>query len=349
MTTGSLVYAAHQQATTARRAVVHATLDKGLSAPLTAVLGTVLDVAWSNPTAAQIKATGATGVIGYLSNDPTKNLSAGQVSSYVLAGIRVGTVWETTQGRALAGYAAGQADARQAEAQRAAIGLPPTLLHRAAVDTDTTWASVAAYFEGWASIVGKSRVTPYGGYKVTTGAYGYGLRRAWQTLAWSGGRLDTNAALYQNGHSALNGAADVNTILAADWGQYPPLEAQDMTLTEADLKVLLGTDGVLAAPPDAADIKTNPFWAWASHITNTTTNVRAILRELRAFVTAAGTDGTALKAQCAANGTGISALSAEVDAVRTAVESISATGITDAQADALVTKILDGLSARLAG
>jgi hypothetical protein len=220
---GALLYAAHRAASTLRRAAVHDALAKGLSAPLTAVLGTVLDIAWAKPTAAQIRAAGAVGVIGYLSNDTSKNLSASQVGSYVLAGVRVGTVWETTAGRALAGYAAGQADARSAEQQRKAVGLPATSLHRFAVDTDTTWNAVAPYFEGCASVLGKGRTAAYGGYKITTGAYGYGLRRNWQTIAWSGGRLDPNAALYQNGRTALGGDADINAILAADWGQYPSI------------------------------------------------------------------------------------------------------------------------------
>lgn len=330
---GSLVYAAHAAATTARRAAVHAAEAQGLAAPEAATgLGTVLDVAWANPTAAQIKAAGAVGVIGYLSNDPTKNLTPAQVSAYVLAGIRVGTVYETTQGRALAGYAAGQADARSAEQQRIGLGLPPTLLHRAAVDTDTTWASVAAYFEGWASIVGKTRVTPYGGYKITTGAYGYGLRRAWQTLAWSGGKLDPNAALYQNGKSALNGAADQNTILAADWGQYPAWETPDMTLSmPGDLRALVSTDGVLAGPADAADHATNPFWTWASHITGTTTAVRRILSLVQPFVS---TDVPALKAQLAA--------------LQTAVSELETVTLTDAQVAAISAQLGAAVAADLA-
>lgn len=241
---GALLYAAHRAAATSRRAAVHDALTKGLDAPLTeeqqaaaAALGTVLDIAWAKPTAAQIRAAGASGVIGYLSHDTTKNLTASQVSSYVLDGVRVGTVWETTAGRALAGYAAGQSDAREAESQRKVIGLPPTSLHRFAVDTDTTWASVAPYFEGCASVLGKGRTAAYGGYKVTTGAYGYGLRRNWQTIAWSGGRLDPNAALYQNGRTALGGDADINTVLAADWGQYPSTGGNDVSTPIADADI----------------------------------------------------------------------------------------------------------------
>ena len=337
---GSLVYAAHQQAATRRRDAVHATLEQGLAAPLTAVLGTVIDVAWSKPSPAQVKATGATGLIGYFSHDTTKNLTPAQVSAYVLAGIGVAPVWETTAGRALAGYAAGQQDARDAVVQRDACGFLPSQIIRAAVDTDTTWPSVAAYFEGFASIVGKPQTAPYGGYKITTAAYAAGYRRCWQTLAWSGGRLDTNAALYQNGRSALNGAADVNTILAADWGQYPPLEA-NMAITAADVKTIVSTDNVLAGPPDAPDHDTNPFWTWASHITGTTNNTRALLKNV-----------AALQAQAASNGSGISALTAKVDALAADVAALASLTLTDAQVAAISAQlgaaVADVLAARLA-
>jgi hypothetical protein len=232
-------------ATQVRREAVHAafaarSLQEAAAhvAVKAASLGTVIDVAWFNPTVAQVQSVGAVGVIGYLSTDSTKNLSGNQVQEYTAAGIAVGTVWETTAGRALAGHAAGVADAKAAEAQRKDIGLPATHLHRAAVDTDTTWAAVSAYFAGWASVVGIGRIAPYGGVKIAAGAYAAGYRRCWQTLAWSNGQVDPHAVLYQSGGTLLSGQADINHILAPDWGQYPPLET-DMALTSADILALL--------------------------------------------------------------------------------------------------------------
>lgn len=232
-------------ATRDRRAVVHAAFAAlsrqqvaAHAALAAASLGTVIDVAWFNPTVTQVKAVGAVGVIGYLSTDATKNLSGAQVQQYTAAGIAVGTVWETTAGRALAGRAAGVSDAQAAEVQRKDIGLPATHLHRAAVDTDTSWSSVSAYFAGWASVVGIGRIAPYGGVKVVAGAYAAGYRRCWQTLAWSNGQVDPHAVLYQSGGTLLSGQADINHILAPDWGQYPPLET-DMALTSADILALL--------------------------------------------------------------------------------------------------------------
>lgn len=341
---GSLVYAAHRQATTARRAAVAAAAARGETALLPATAAaTVLDIAWANPTAAQIKATGASGVIGYLSEDPTKNLTASQVSAYVLGGVRVGTVWETTAGRAMAGYAAGQADARAAEAQRVSIGLPPTSLHRAAVDTDTTWATVAPYFEGWASVVGKTRLAAYGGYKITAGAYGYGLRRNWQTLAWSGGRLDPNAALYQNGRTALSGAADVNTVLAADWGQYPPLEAPVSTPTPEDIANAVWHFPLVDAENNQP-VTPAAVMAWmdrmhGNQVTDITAAVTAVQSALTTRVIDVDTKVQAIGGELAAQ---LTAISGKIDALET-------TGLTDAQLTVLAAKVADVLAARLAG
>lgn len=185
-----------------------------------------IDIAWDRPTTADIKASGAVGVLRYFSNDSTKNLTAAEVGEYHAAGLGVADVWETTTGRATQGYAAGAADARAAEAQRAADGLPADQTIYLAVDEDTSWASVQPYFDGAASVLGNDahgipRTGVYGGFAVIEGAHAHGLRRLWQTLAWSGGQRSAHAVLYQDGSTLFSGGADVNQILAADWGQYP--------------------------------------------------------------------------------------------------------------------------------
>lgn len=61
----------------------------------------------------------------------------------------------------------------------------------------------------------------------------------------------------------------------ADWagagnGYDVALDPADINkIADAVYTKLLKTDGVLAGPADAADIKTNPFWTWQSHITST--------------------------------------------------------------------------------
>jgi hypothetical protein len=197
----------------------------------------VLDIAWERPTVAEILAVGnVVGVIRYASTDPTKNLTAAEVAAYHAAGIGTAMIWETTTGRATQGYQAGVDDAGLALAQRQADGLPDDEPIYAAVDTDTDWPSVADYFRGFHDVVGSDSqgiplTGPYGGFHVIEGAYADGYRHLWQTLAWSNGQVSSHAVLYQDGRTALSGNADINQVLAPDWGQYPRPEA-DMTPQE---------------------------------------------------------------------------------------------------------------------
>jgi hypothetical protein len=218
----------------------------------------VLDIAWERPTVAEILAVGnVVGVIRYASTDPTKNLTAAEVAAYHAAGIGTAMVWETTTGRATQGYQAGVDDAGLAMAQRQADGLPDDEPIYAAVDTDTDWPSVADYFRGFHDVVGSDSqgiplTGPYGGFHVIEGAYADGYRHLWQTLAWSNGQVSSHAVLYQDGRTALGGAADINQVLAPDWGQYPRPEV-DMPLTPADVDTILNhrMPGFAAVPgPD---------------------------------------------------------------------------------------------------
>lgn len=242
---------------------------------------TVIDIAWDRPTTAQIKALGVAGVIRYFSSDPTKNLTAAEVTDYHAAGLGVGTVFEDSATRALAGYAAGVADAQKAETQRRAVGLPADQVIHFAVDTDTTWTAVEAYFAGAHSVLGNTadglrRTGVYGGIKVVDGAAAAGYHYLWQTLAWSAGQLSSHATLYQNGRTQFAGQADVNQVLAADWGQYPrpvppkppapqPTFLEDDMLAylpliaaDTDVDVPVEPAGTLAAPQGA--VKNGPIY-----------------------------------------------------------------------------------------
>lgn len=200
----------------------------------------VIDIAWARPTVAQIKTTGAVGVMRYFSTDTTKNLHPSDVAALHAAGLGVGDVWETTTGRATQGYQDGIDDATIADGQRRADGLPADQVVYFAVDEDTSWPSVADYFRGAAVVLGQHRVGVYGGYSVIEGAYAAGYRYLWQTLAWSGGRRSAHACLYQNGRTVLSGNADVNDVLAPDWGQYPH-PSGDEPMTPADVQLFLNT------------------------------------------------------------------------------------------------------------
>src|SRR5262245_1036236 len=83
-----------------------------------------VDYAWSHPTPAALKAAGARFVCRYLSPDSTKNLSKTEAAALAAVGIWCVAVWESNAGRALAGTAAGTADAKTALAQATAAGMP---------------------------------------------------------------------------------------------------------------------------------------------------------------------------------------------------------------------------------
>jgi hypothetical protein len=263
-----------------------------------------IDVAWARPSVAQIKGVGAQFVCRYFSGDPKKNLHADEVTAYHAAGLGTVVVWETTAGRATAGKAAGVADAKAAEVQRKAVGLPADMVLHFAVDVDTSWSSVQAYFDGVISVLGLARTGCYGGVKVINGAYGHGIRFLWQTVAWSGGVWSVHATIQQRGGTVLGGSADLDYATVTDYGQYPrPNTPQEPPVTPAEIaavadavaakliagggvlensdvdrvvKGVLSTDGIIAAPADAPDAKTNPFWALQSYIKDTNAKVRAI-------------------------------------------------------------------------
>lgn len=193
-----------------------------------------IDLAWARPTVAQIKATKATWVARYFSNDDTKDLHRDEVVAYPAAGIDIVAVWESTTGRAEAGRAAGVADAQNADAQRRTAGLPADMVLHFAVDEDTNWASVQPYFDGVISVIGLPRTGCYGGLDVINGAYGHGLRYLWQTIAWSHGVWSPHATIRQAGGTTLGGAADWDTAMADDFGQYPRPTPQEPDMELSD-------------------------------------------------------------------------------------------------------------------
>lgn len=180
-----------------------------------------IDFAWTQPTPEQAKAAGAHWIAGYFSTDVTKNLHRSNIGGFLAAGIPVVTVWETTTGRATQGRQAGVDDAHAAESERIAAGLPGSHVHYFAVDEDTSWSSVQAYFDGVISVLGLARVGCYGGYPVIVGAHGHGIRYLWQTVAWSNGQWASYASIRQPGGMLLGGSADIDYSETPDFGQTP--------------------------------------------------------------------------------------------------------------------------------
>jgi hypothetical protein len=165
------------------------------------------DCSYSKPGWMEMRAAGYTFMLGYVSPNPAKNLSASNFYDYhVRAGMAVGLVWESTIGRALQGSAAGTADGKAAELQANTIGYPTDAVIFFAVDQDTTSASYAA-IQSYANSFNLNTRRPVGIYGeadvvdhfVTPGVQP--VRYGWQTAAWSAGRLSGKAGLYQRtGH-----------------------------------------------------------------------------------------------------------------------------------------------------
>lgn len=168
-------------------------------------------------------------VVRYLSpdttNNPQKQLEVGELAAIRAAGLAVAVVWETTASRATAGYAAGQADARAADAYRAHLGMPDDMPIHWAIDFDATGAQVEQYARGWVSVLGAARCGAYGGIHPLAYLWERDLiRYAWQTYAWSDGALLAQATAYQysNGHALAGNDVDYDAALAVDYGQWEP-------------------------------------------------------------------------------------------------------------------------------
>jgi hypothetical protein len=291
---------------------------------------TVIDIAWDRPTIPQIQATGAIGVIRYASSDPTKNLTAAEVTAYHAAGLATGLVWEDGTTRATQGRQAGIDDAHAADAQRAAYGLPADQPVYFAVDEDTDWTSVAAYFAGADSVLGTNaaglrRTGAYGGILVIDGAAAAGFHYLWQTLAWSGGQRSVHATLYQNGSTVLGGQADINDVLAADWGQYPnPGSGGDIVLDAATLAQIV--NGVwnhteINALDGKSPVRMGAVQAWMDRVHG---NQTAAINAVGAAVAGSATALAAVTAAVNKLGTADAALLADLQAAQAALSGIPA-------------------------
>ena len=165
-------------------------------------------------TAATAIANGLSFICRYVSRPGSaKNLTAAEIADLSASGIGIVVIFEQAANNALGGNALGLADARTADEQVSALGLPGCPIYFA-VDIQVPapeLATVGAYLEGAASVIGAQRVGVYGGYPVVNYALNNALATyAWQTRAWSGGRLDSRCHIfqYQNDASIAGIAVD---------------------------------------------------------------------------------------------------------------------------------------------
>ena len=188
-----------------------------------------VDYAWSHPAPSAIHGAGYAFAARYLSYDGgAKNLSPGESGALWANGVDVVVVFEENAENALGGYGQGVADARLANDQSIADGIPPGRPIYFAIDFDATEGqqpTIDAYFDGVASVIGRARAGAYGGFYPVSRLFDAGkIAWGWQTYAWSGGQWDSRAQLRQvdNGVSvggSLN-CCDADQSVAADFGQW---------------------------------------------------------------------------------------------------------------------------------
>lgn len=141
------------------------------------------------------------------------------------AGIDFVTVFESSAGRVKGGRNAGVEDARTAESQAKACGMPTGAPIYFAIDYDEPekdQPKVNGYFVGVGSVLGKSRVGAYGGYWPLKRLFDAGLiNYGWQTTAWSGGQWDPRAHIRQQGSGKVGGVSvDWDHSMKPDFGQW---------------------------------------------------------------------------------------------------------------------------------
>lgn len=215
------------------------------------------DFSMSRPTVAALQAAGHGFVLRYVSTPGNpKNITASETARYRAAGIDIGIVFETTAGRALAGNAAGRADAVDALGQVQLAGGPADAVIYFAVDFDAMpdqLTQIAAYLNGAAAILGRGRVGVYGSYRVVAYAFDQKLVTfGWQTYAWSAGRWDTRAQLRQvkNAVRLSDGSEiDMCEAHADNWGQWARQGEDPVALTADDINAI--RDAVWEQRPSA--------------------------------------------------------------------------------------------------
>lgn len=192
-----------------------------------------IDYSFSRPSPQEVKAAGKEFVCRYISgdfrhdDDGQKDLSIQERDALFAAGLAIVLVWET-DGRTgpLAGGAAAPGDAAAAIAEARELGAPPGTGIYFAVDFGASAADAQAIRD---YAIGVRDACRAAGYRA--GIYG-GLATEqdvadvtdllWQTYAWSSGNWNAGAALrqYANGATVAGASVDLNSAMAADFGQW---------------------------------------------------------------------------------------------------------------------------------
>lgn len=198
----------------------------GMSSSASTISG--CDYSFARPSPSSLTSMGYKFVCRYLSGDPSggKDLTSSEQSSLEAGGIDIVLNWETTGTDAMNGYNAGVSDATSAKSEAESLGQPTNRPIYFSIDFDAQSgdaASINAYFQGVASVIGVARTGVYGGYYIVKELFDAGLVHwGWQTYAWSNGAWDSRAQLRQVQNGVDNGQLDADEATVPDYGQYGP-------------------------------------------------------------------------------------------------------------------------------
>ena len=190
----------------------------------------------STTLAKRLKRTDMGVVVRYVGAAKWKSLTRKEADALRAQGIDIAAVYETKAKWMLAGRKAGVSAAKTARAAIIKCGGPRKPFVYFACDTAThNYAAVNACLRGAASVLGADHVGIYGSYSVCDAALKSGYAtKAWQTEAWSSGKVLPQAVLYQAARR-FNGSLgidyDSNFLRADDIGQWGYAPAGDVAWT----------------------------------------------------------------------------------------------------------------------
>lgn len=188
-----------------------------------------LDEAWGKVDPVTAYNLGYRFIVGYVSEDESKNLSRDDVARIHAAGMAVAFVYEFNPQSALGGYASGQNNAAVALAHFQTLGVPTGVAcYNAGTDFNVSpgqMSTCLAHETGFAVTMatkgyrsGAYTGYPFGLYLTQHNYAGF----IWQTYAWSNGAWLAAAALrqIQNGVHVAGIDVDIDESEVIDFGQW---------------------------------------------------------------------------------------------------------------------------------
>jgi hypothetical protein len=177
-----------------------------------------IDTTYTSGHGRDLYAAGKRFAMRYLGGGTWKRLYRAEAEELTEAGLRIGSNFESSAGRMADGFAAGAADAREADTEAAAAGMPKGYPIWFSNDTEAT-TGVTSYLDGCASVIGPDRVGIYGGKAAIELAKQHWASAhpghrvwLWQTYAWSYGATVPGIDLkqYRNGETVAGVSCDLD-------------------------------------------------------------------------------------------------------------------------------------------